>query len=83
MQLHLFDNLSLHDKACATWLRGVHIAYRTCGNYYMSLYRLENFYVEIQYHTCYDGIASIESFTQEDQLQPYLDLVDLKEILQL
>jgi hypothetical protein len=80
MHIHLFENFDLNSKACITWKKGVHIGYRSQGKYYMSLYRLDNFYVEIKYHSCYDGIASIETFICEEELQPYLDQVDISKI---
>lgn len=80
MYLHLFENFDLNSKACITWKKGVHIGYRSQGKYYMSLYRLDNFYVEIQYHSCYDAIASIQTFVCEEELQPYLDQVDINKI---
>jgi hypothetical protein len=81
MQLHLFEKLNLNSKACLTWKEGVHIAYRSAGDYYMALYRLKDFYVEIQYHTCRDGIAGIETIACEENLQPYLDQIDLSGLL--
>lgn len=81
MQIHLFENFDQDSKARITWKNGVHIGYRSEGKSYMSLYRLGNFYVEIQYHTCYDGIASIRTFICEDQLQPYLDQIDINAVL--
>ena len=80
MQIHLFKNFDLNAKACITWKKGIHIGYRTQGRYYMSLYRLDDFYVEIQYHICYDGIACIQTFICEEELQPYLDQIDLTKI---
>lgn len=77
MYIHLFEGFDLHSKACMTWSKGVNIGHRCEGNYYMCLYRLNDFYVEIQYHTGYDGIASIKTFLCEEQLQPYLDKIDL------
>ena len=80
MQVHHFDNFDLDSKACITWRNGVHLCCRSHGAYYMALYRLDNFYVEIQYHTSYDGIASIHTYTCEDQIQPYLDLVNINNL---
>jgi hypothetical protein len=80
MLLHLFEKFDLNSKACITWKKGVHLGYRTNGNYYMALYRIDDFYVEIQYHTCYDGIASIQTFVCEEQLQEYLDQIDINKI---
>jgi len=48
----------------------------------MCLYRLADFYVEIQYHCCFDGIASIQTFSHEDDLGLYLDQVDLKKLFE-
>ena len=79
--MRLFEKLDLNSKACITWKKGVHVGYRSQGSFYMSLYRLDNFYVEIQYHTCHDGIACIHSFVCEDELQPYLEQVNLSELL--
>lgn len=82
MQIHRFESFDLNSKACITWNKGVHLGYRSQGKYYMSLYRLDDFYVEIQYHSCYDGVASIHSFKCEDELPPYLDQIDINNILQ-
>jgi len=80
MHIQLFENFDMNSKACITWKKGVHIGYRTQDKYYMSLYRLGDFYVEIQYHTCHDGIASIQTFNYEDELEPYLNQVDLDKL---
>ena len=81
MNIDSFENFDLHSQACITWRKGVRIGHRSQGDYYMLPYCLADFYVEVQYQTCYDGIASIQSFSCEEQLQPYLDQVNLKEIL--
>jgi hypothetical protein len=82
MQLHLFESFDLNLKACVTWKRGVHLGYRVKGNYYMSLYRINDFYVEVQYHTGYDGIASIQAFACEDDLELYLNQIDISKIFE-
>jgi hypothetical protein len=81
MQIHQFESLSLYTKACMTWRKGIHIGCRAEGHYYMALYRLEHFYVELQYHTSQDGIVGVKTFTCEDELQPYLDQIDLGSVL--
>lgn len=48
----------------------------------MSLYRIDNFYVEIQYHTCLDGIISIQTFVCEDELEDYLNQIDIRKIFE-
>ena len=82
MLLPLFESYDLNSKACITWEKGVHLGYRTNGNYYMSLYRMDDFYVEIQYHTCHDGITSIQTFVCEDELQEYLNQIEIDKIFE-
>lgn len=82
MHLHHFKEFDLNSKACITWKKGVLLAYRTQGNYYMSLYRMDDFYVEIQYHTCHDGVASVQTFVCEDELEAYLDQVNINKLLE-
>lgn len=77
MQLHHFINLDAASKTCTVWKQGVLLGHRNEGAYYMSLYRLYNFYVEMYYHTGYDGIACIKTFDCEDELQPYLNKIDI------
>ena len=81
MQMHLFENLDFNTKACIAWRKGVHLSFRSQGKYYMSLYRLEDFYVEIQYHTCFDGVAGIKVYQCEDELEHYLNKIDITTIL--
>lgn len=77
-----FEKMDMNTQAKLTWKEGVHLAYRNEGNYYMSLYRLNDFYVEVQYHIAFDGIAGIKSFVCEDELQSYLSCISLSEFFQ-
>jgi len=77
MEIQQFENLDLDAQACLTWREGVHLAYRSKGEFYMSLYRLSNFYVELTYHTCCDGVIEANCFECEDQLQFYLEQINI------
>jgi len=82
MQIDLFEKFDLNSKACITWRYGIHIGYRSKNRNYMCLYRLGDFYVEIEYDTSFDGITSINTFISEDQLQPYLEHVDINSLFE-
>ncbi len=82
MQVLQFEKMDMNAQATLTWKDGIHLAYRNEGDYYMSLYRLNDFYVEVQYHIAYDGIAGIKSFLCEDELEPYLCCISLSELFQ-
>lgn len=77
MKFQQFKNLQLHAQACLTWRKGIHLAYRSKAELYMSLYRLDNFYVELTYHTCCDGVIAVNCFDCDDELQPYLEQIDI------
>ena len=81
MQIQQFENLELQAQTCLVWRKGVHIAHRSEGEFYMSLYRLENFYVELLYHTSCDGVIAVNCFECEDQLQSYLEQIDISSVL--
>jgi hypothetical protein len=81
MKIDLFESFDLNSKACITWRKGTCIGYRAEGCYYMSLYRVDEFYVEIRYHTSYDGIASVQTFIYEDELQVYLNQIDISRLI--
>jgi hypothetical protein len=77
MTLYEFKLLSVNEQAEATWEAGVQIGFREAPPLHMVLYRVHDFYVEIQYHTAQNEIAGIHSFLSEDHLQPYLNQIDL------
>lgn len=77
MQCHQFEQLDFDSKLCSTWKYGVLIAHRTEEKHYMSLYRLDDFYIELHYNTCFDGVAGIKTFICEEELQPYLEQINL------
>lgn len=80
MKIQQFERLELHAQTCHTWRKGTHLAYRSEGEFYMSLYRLDHFYVELTYHTCFDGVVAVNCFECEDQLQSYLTQIDISTI---
>lgn len=81
MHYSLFEKLTLSSKAHFTWKNGVLVGYLAKGTAYMALYRIYDYYVEIQYSTCFDGIAEIRTFFCEEELESYLDQINLAEIL--
>lgn len=81
MQIKQFQNLDPESQVGVAWKRGTHMGYRSDGKFYMSLYLVENFYVEVSYHTGFDGIAGVRTLTTDSELDPYLDQVDLDALL--
>ena len=66
MTFYQFNLLGINDQAQCTWDNGVLIGFREEGDLHMVLYRVENFYVEIQYHTSENQISFIRSFVSDE-----------------
>jgi hypothetical protein len=81
MTLYEFKLLSLNVQAQTTWDHGVLLGFRQQEERHMILYQLDNFYIEIQYHTEQNEIIHIVSFSADKPLQPYLDKIDISSLL--
>ena len=82
MTLYEFKSFDINKQADITWENGVLLGFREEDNHHMILYRIENFYVEIQYHTNQNEILQIKSFISEGPLNPYLDNIDISDLLE-
>ena len=77
MTLYQFKLLSIDEQAQTTWDNGVLLGFREESPEHMILYRIDGFYVEIQYHSERNEISRIKSFISDKPLKPYLDKIDL------
>jgi hypothetical protein len=82
MTLNEFKLLDLNEQAQATWDHGILMGFREDPEYHMVLYRIDDFYIELHYHTSQNEITAIESFISEERLTPYLDKIDITELFQ-
>jgi len=81
MRYHDFTSLKELDRADTAWKKGVLLAERTEGFHSLRLYRLNDFYVEVVYHTHFNVMLSVSSFTDEERLDAYLEQIDLSGLL--
>jgi len=81
MTLYEFKALSMNEQAETTWHQGVLLGFREQDDRHMVLYRIDNFFVEIQYHTLQNEITHIVSFISDEPLKPYLDKIDISTLL--
>ena len=81
MNLCEFRLMNLNDQAEITWEHGVLLDHREEGKQNMILYRINNFFSEIHYDQDMNEITGIKSFESDAGLQPYLDKIDLDELL--
>ncbi len=81
MRYHDFTTLKELDRADTAWKKGVLLAKRTEGFHSLWLYRLNDFYVEVVYHTHFNVLLSVTSFTAEERLDAYLEQIDIAGLL--
>ena len=75
-----FRRLSEDSQSNIIYERGVLISVRTTEEHKVLLYQIEGFYAEVYYHPTQNFI-NIKSFTNTEELQPYLKQINLEGIL--
>lgn len=76
-----FDMLSISDQESLIFLEGDFIAARQEPEFIVRLFQFETFYVEFYYHQVKESPVSVRSFTDTNKLEPYLDSIDLSDLL--
>ena len=77
MTLEAFTLLDEKEQAQVLIDKGVFIAERIYRDFSIFLYQVDHFYVEIYHNLRYNVIQGMESFEDEEMLQPYLESIDL------
>ena len=77
MTLSDFKLLNETEQAQALIDYGIFIAERQYRDFCIFLYQINNFYIEIYHNLRYNVIQGMESFQDDDMLQPYLESIDI------
>ena len=77
MTFNDFNLLSYQEKIEAT-KKAAHIMSRNDELYFLFLYQLKSFYIEVLYHKELNFISALNGFDDTDRLTPYLDKIDLE-----
>jgi hypothetical protein len=72
-----FDQLTESRQTDVIWESGVYLDRRKEGFYNVLLFQVDDFYTEIYYHSHFNVIIRIVSFSDTDHLAPYLDKINL------
>lgn len=81
MKLHTFNKMSAIDQAETLGKSGVIVATRIEKEFKILLLQLHSFYVEIYLMHATRKIVKSRSFSNTEQLKPYLDKIDLSSII--
>ena len=77
-----FDTLSKEHQQDLLLKKGIFLAEREDGPFRIMLYQLDGFYVEVYFFNLYNKVAFFQTFEDTEALQPYLEQVDVKPVLQ-
>ena len=70
------------DQADVIWESGVLIGKRKDEYYNVLLFQVDGFYAEIYYHSHFNVINKIKTFSDTAELEPYLQAISISELLQ-
>lgn len=81
MKLSEFILLNEDEKRIIVLHAGVLIAKRISGGACVFLFQLDHFYVEMYCHLASKAVTEYRTYTEVDQLTPYLDSIELDGLL--
>ena len=82
MQFPHFKTQTLSWQAGLLCRDGVYLSERTVGDFFVALYGLFDFYVEVYYQLQTSEVVMITSFQNTALLEPYLAKISLTGVLQ-
>jgi hypothetical protein len=83
MDIRNFNFMDGMTKTEVLATEGVFLADRNDGCFRITLYQVNDFYVEIYYHKTRDFYICIRSFEDVSELYPYLQDIDISEVYKL
>jgi len=77
MTLYEFKALDQQEQYNMLWDKGIYHTHIVKRGYTLALYQIDAFYVELKYDGDMNKIASLRSFLNTNQLEPYLNNIEL------
>lgn len=81
MLLHEFKYQEKQKKSKLLIDNGIYLASRYVPGYQLLLFAVDSFYVEVHYDIEHELLSYFRAFSVMDELEPYLDQVDLSSLL--
>ena len=76
-----FNTLSKQDQQNHLLKDGIFLVEREDGPFRIMLYQMDSFYVEVYFFNLYNKVAFLQSFSDTEALQPYLEQLDVASML--
>ena len=83
MTIDDFNYMDSISKTELLTMRGVFLGTRKDGCFRISLYQVDQFYVELYYHISQKCYIGIRSFDEVGDLGPYLEEIDISDVYDL
>jgi hypothetical protein len=77
MDLFDFNALPLQYQAQYAWDNGTFLSSRRTREHVINLYHTKKFFVEVHFSLRNEGVDRISSFTKLDNLDPFLEQIEL------
>lgn len=81
MRVEQFILLDEYQQMELIWERGVILAERNANQFRLILYQVDEFYIEETRHLKWNIWYSYRCFTDVEQTQPYLNAIDISQIV--
>jgi len=81
MDLYEFNTLPMQYQAQFTWDYGSFLLSRKSDTHVINLYHTKKFFVEVYFSLRSEGVDKIISFTNLENMKPYLDLINLDDLM--
>lgn len=81
MKRDVLKQMEEMKQADIIWEKGALICMRKEGFYKILLFQVDAFYAEIFYHTHFNVIIKIRTFSDTEQLEPYLKNIDIVDLI--
>lgn len=81
MDFYAFNFLPKDERATLVWQQGRFLAIRFDMGCSVVLYHMPNFFAEVWYSPEGNQIALVHGFESKKLLEPYLDIINLEELM--
>ena len=82
MDIYQFNFLPRDQRAELVWKRGRFLAIRSDTGCSVVLYHMPDFFAEVWYSPEDNQIALVHGFENRKLLEPYLDIINLEELME-
>ncbi|MDB5252615.1 MAG: hypothetical protein JWP27_1784 [Flaviaesturariibacter sp.] len=81
MKDQFYNTPEENAQTSTIWEEGTYLTERLQGFHRIMLYQVDDFYVEVTYHTHFNVILRVSRFSDTHYLEPYLQSININALL--